>query len=134
VVLGVQDDERFSDYAAMTRNGDALDDLLLAWIAERDRPTVLAELANADIPVAPVNDAHGVLTDEQLLARGDIVTALHEVLGQVSMLASPAWIDGWRAAPEAAGFNVGQHNVDVYGELLGLAADDLEVLADDGVI
>lgn len=134
VVLGAQDDERFADYATMARHGDALDDLLLAWISERDRPTVLAELTGADIPVAPVNDAAGVLDDEQLLARGDIVPALHEVFGKLTMLASPAWIDGWRSAPRAAGFQVGQHNADVYGGLLGLGPADLEALASDGVI
>lgn len=134
VVLGAQDDERFVDYATMARHGDALDHLLVTWISTRDRPTVLAELTGADIPVAPVNDAAGVLDDEQLLARGDIVPALHEVFGKLTMLASPAWIDGWRSTPHTAGFHVGQHNADVYGGLLGLGPADLEALASDGVI
>lgn len=133
-VLGAEDDVRFGDPATLARNGDALDDLLVDWIGRRDRPTVLTELAGADIPVAPVNDAAGVLEDEQLLARGDIVSTLHEVFGSMSMLASPAWIDGWRSSPTATGFRVGQHNHEVYGDLLGLGPDELDVLAADGVI
>jgi len=106
----------------------------VAWIAERDRIQVLDELTGAGVPVAPVNDATGVLDDEQLLARGDLVQVVHEDLGAMTMLASPAWIDGWRSVPAASGFGVGRHNDEVYGELLGLDADELTRLREAGVV
>ena len=75
-LLGCDDDEsraRFGTAAARRRAGDALDELVAAWIAARPRDEVVTAFVDARVPISPVNDARDVLADPQVRARGAVV-------------------------------------------------------------
>jgi crotonobetainyl-CoA:carnitine CoA-transferase CaiB-like acyl-CoA transferase len=69
---GPDDRARFGPAAARLRHADELDRLVAAFVAARDRDTVVAAFLDARIPVAPVNDVGAVLADEHLRARGSL--------------------------------------------------------------
>jgi crotonobetainyl-CoA:carnitine CoA-transferase CaiB-like acyl-CoA transferase len=49
-------------------------------------------------------------------------------------VASPIELDGERKSPKSTGFNIGEHNREIYGDLLGLTDEDLDTLKGLGVI
>jgi alpha-methylacyl-CoA racemase len=59
---------------------------LAAVFASRDRDTWVAQLADADTCVSPVNEIAEVVADPQLLARGAIVEAKHPTAGSFRQL------------------------------------------------
>ena len=92
VVLGrpeFADDERFADFAARSRNRDALVEQLKNAFAERGVAEWIEELTAAGVPCAPVNDIQAALADEQTEARSAIIEYEHPTLGQVRTVASP---------------------------------------------
>jgi formyl-CoA transferase len=106
---------------------------LEGWTATRDKMEVFKTLAEMGIPAAPVLDTKEVLNDPHFNQRGMIVEFDHPHRGKFRMAGCPIRLSKndyeYKAAPL-----LGQHNGEVYGELLGLSEEHLEKLRRDGVI
>jgi crotonobetainyl-CoA:carnitine CoA-transferase CaiB-like acyl-CoA transferase len=133
--VGLKHDPMFATMDDAIRHGDELDSALITWIAKLDRATVLSELLALGVPVAPINDASDLLTDENLIAREDLVEVHDAQLGHpITVVASPIELDGARNPPKSTGFSIGEHNHEIYGDLLGLTDEELDTLRGSGVI
>jgi len=111
-----------------------LDAAVGAWTAQHDLRALNDLLAEHGVPAGPVYDIAGVVADPQFRARGAIAELDDPDVGALAlpgvvplMSRTPGHI-GW------AGARQGQHNAEVYGELLGLSGRDVEELAARGVI
>ena len=94
----------------------------------------LAELMQKHgIPGLPVNSPSDFMKDPHIQARGFFGTVTHPVLGSFEQTGSPFMVDGQRATPLPSPL-LGQHNHEILCGELGLSANDLELLAADGVI
>ena len=129
-------DERFADHVSRGRNQDAIDAIIAAWAAERQPADVIATLSAAGVISGPINTVAEVVTDPQLVSRGMIADHWDERIeryvkgpGVVPVLSeSPGTIrHGGSLTP-------GQHNAEVYGELLGRSAEELDALRAEGVL
>jgi crotonobetainyl-CoA:carnitine CoA-transferase CaiB-like acyl-CoA transferase len=85
------------------------------------------------IPGLPVNSPSDFMKDPHIQARGFFGTVTHPVLGSFEQTGSPFMVDGQRATPLPSPL-LGQHNHEILCGELGLSANDLELLAADGVI
>jgi len=133
--VGLENDPMFATMDDAIKHGDELDGAMVAWIGKFDRATVLSELLALGVPVAPVNDASDLLADENLIAREDLVDVYDAQLGHpITVVASPIELDGERKPPKSTGFNIGEHNREIYGDLLGLTDEELDTLKGRGVI
>ncbi|ADP80506.1 CaiB/BaiF CoA transferase family protein [Pseudofrankia inefficax] len=115
---------------------DRVDAALAAWAAALpDRATGLAALAEAGVPAAPVTPAAALLANPQLVARGFFERLAHPVVGEHPMpgvafrLASHPGPLLRRPAPV-----FGQHDDEVYRDLLGLTHPEIEGLRARGVL
>lgn len=126
--------DRFGSSAARLRVADELDALVAEWIAAHDRADVLDALLDARVPAAPVNDLDGLFADPHVTARDDIVSVIDAELGPLMMVAPAPQLDGTPGAIRSTGPEQGAHNVEVYGELLGMTADELRRLHESGVV
>ena len=72
VLIGLGDDERFSSFQARSRNRDALEAYVAAWVAERSSEEVLREFRRVDAAIAKVLDMRDIFADEHFRARGMI--------------------------------------------------------------
>jgi crotonobetainyl-CoA:carnitine CoA-transferase CaiB-like acyl-CoA transferase len=114
---------------------DMLDEHLAAWTRSRDRHAVMKRLQRAGVRAGAVQDAEDVNErDPQLAFRGTFFELDHPVIGParfegVPFAATQFSPDNWRSAPL-----LGEDNNYVYGELLGLSAEDIAELASSGVI
>ena len=70
------DHERYGTSAARLRVADELDALVADWVAAHDRDTVVQQLLDARVPVAPVNDVRDVVTDPHVIARASVTDGL----------------------------------------------------------
>lgn len=103
-------------------------------LATRPRHEWLARLRAADIPCAPVQTIAEVLADPQVLARNMVVDVPHPAGQLTRQPGNPIKLSDTHADTFAAPPLVGQHNAEVYGDLLGLDEQTLLGLRDRGVV
>jgi crotonobetainyl-CoA:carnitine CoA-transferase CaiB-like acyl-CoA transferase len=132
----LQADARFTTPEARQtpENHAALDALITAWIAGRPAQTTIEAFAAAGAVIAPVYDVRDICADAAYAERGAIVSVEDPELGPIRM---PAAIPRLSATPGRVrwpGPALGQHNAEVYGELLGLDAAQLDALAAEKVV
>src|SRR5206468_7097380 len=102
------------------------------WTAKHTKHAVMKILGEAGVPCGKVLDSVELLDDPHLKERGMIVTVNHPVRGEFAMPGCPVRLEDSPVEVKAAPL-LGQHNGEVYGELLGMTAVDLERLKIDGV-
>ena len=95
---------------------------------------MMERLVAADIPCGIVKEVPEVLADPHLRARGTLQDVEHPTVGKVTVLASPLRLAGQTPTVRSPSPTLGQHNEQVYGELLGLSAAELVALKEQGVI
>ncbi|OBF38281.1 formyl-CoA transferase [Mycolicibacterium peregrinum] len=129
-------DDRFSNHVARGRNQDELDKIIGDWAAKRQPDDIIETLSQAGVISGPINTVAEVMQDPQLQARGMLADHWDERVqrnvkgpGVVPVLSeSPGTIRN------AGSAQPGQHNDEVYGDLLGRSAQDLETLRAEGVL
>ena len=87
-----------------------------------------------EVPAGPINTIADIFADPQFQARGDLVRMMLPDLGEVVV---PAVLPKLSATPgeiRSLGPRLGEHNDEVYGRLLGLAAGEIKRLRKAGVV
>jgi formyl-CoA transferase len=129
-------DPRFADHAARGRNQDELDALIGEWSVRFSADKLTDVLSEAGVVVGPVNTIAEVVADPHLQARGMIADHFDERAGRV--VRGPGVVPQFSETPgrirNAGPPEPGCDNAAVYGEVLGLSAEQVAELADEGVI
>lgn len=128
-------DPRYATHLARGENQHALDQIINDWTATLTVDALDALMTQISIPGGRVYRAPEMLADPHFQAREAIIEVETERFGKLKMQnafpklsATPSSVR--RPAPSI----VGQHNAEVYGELLGLTEDDLVALQSAGAI
>ncbi|HKB24805.1 MAG TPA: CoA transferase [Methylomirabilota bacterium] len=128
-------DPRMATTRARLEHRGLVDDLVAAWVAERDADAALAALEAAEVPSSLVASVRDLFEDPQVRAREDILSVPVPGLGTLAM---PAVVPRLTLTPgrvERAGpATPGENNEEIYGERLGLPRAELERLRARGVI
>ena len=128
-------DPRFAGPAARHAHQDALDGHVAEWTRQRSEYDAMEVLQAAGIAAGALQDAQGLNErDPQLAARETFFELDHPVIGPARFEGSPVTFsriagDTWRSAPL-----LGEDNDYVFGDVLGLGADELADLRAEGVI
>ena len=117
------DDPRFSTNAERVKHMAETDAILEAWSARLTRAEIFAATGAHRIPAAPVRDLYEVLNNAHMKERGMIEEIDHPRLGRITVPGSPLRYHGTPQTPATPSPSVGADNVEVYGELLGLALE-----------
>ncbi|CNH36929.1 caib/baif family protein [Mycobacterium tuberculosis] len=83
---------------------------------------------------APVYDIRDLVADEQLAHRGVFVSVEDDELGPMTVQAPVPRFSLTSGTVDRLGPRLGEHNAEVYGELLGLTSDELDDLRARGVL
>lgn len=128
-------DPRYATHLARGQRQAELDALIEDWtrtLTMDELDTLLVEHA---IPSGRIYRAPEMLADPHFQARGSIIDLPHPKFGSLKMQnAFPRLSASPSAVRTPAPQSVGQHNAEVYGDLLGLSAQDLAALAQRKVI
>ena len=128
-------EERFDDRAGRAENADELDALMLPWLMQHDRHDIFERAQQAGLAFAYVATPQDILSWEHLRERGFFASVEHAETGRLEHPTMPWNIDGNADAedmPPAP--TLGQHNLDVYCDMLGYGKGDLARLRGMGVI
>ena len=129
-------DERFADHVARGRNQDELDKIIGAWAGSRQPRDIIATLSEAGVIAGPINTVAEVVEDPQLLARGMIADHWDERIGR--NVKGPGVIPVLTETPgtirRAGSAHPGQHNEEIFGDLLGHSEAALHQLRSEGVL
>jgi formyl-CoA transferase len=129
-------DPRFVDHGARGRNQDDLDAIIGEWAAGRQPDDIIETLSSAGVIAGPINTVAEVVRDPQLLARGMLVEHYDERIGRNVL--GPGVIPALSESPggvrHAGSARPGQHNDEVYGDLLGLSTGEIDELTEQGVL
>ena len=126
-------DARFTTMQSRFENADALNGVLSAWAKEHTAADAIDQCRAAGVPVSRVNTPMDLLNDPHLAARDDLPVFNDHAIGPVRQPAPFPRFTSFTAPTEGAP-TLGEHNVAVWGELLGLSDTRLERLKSDGVI
>jgi formyl-CoA transferase len=129
-------DERYADHKARGEHQDELDEIVGGWVGEHPADEVTETLDEAGVICGPIQTAADIVVDPQFRARDMLVQHHDERVGEdvlgpgiVPTFSETPGEVRWAGPPAP-----GHHNTEVYGELLGLSADDVAGLAEQGVV
>jgi crotonobetainyl-CoA:carnitine CoA-transferase CaiB-like acyl-CoA transferase len=132
------EDPRFADNPARTRHQEYLDGVITDWTTQRTLDEVMEAMNEAGVPAGPIYDASDIVSDPHFSARGMIEA--HEVSiapDERRTVRFPGVVPKLSETPgemRRPGPELGEHNEEVYGQLLGLSHERLEQLKRNGII
>ena len=135
--LGVEQlasDKRFASASDRKANEDALDAELSRAIAPLNADDCAERLRDAGVLAAPVNSASAVMADPQIQSREYFVAIDRAVVGTHLYPGAVARIPDTPLRADTPAPLLGEHNRQVFAELLGMNDDDIAELERSGVI
>ena len=126
-------DPQLADNAGRVVKEVEIDDVIAGWTGSLDSATALQLLEDARVPSGPIYNVADMVNDEHFKARG----MFEEVDVNGGHLKIPAMVPKLSKTPgrtDWAGGEIGDFNDEVYGDLLGLSADEMAQLKEHGVI
>jgi len=131
---GLADQEQWSTLAKRAARSDEINDIVARWTASHTAAEIEAACIAHEVPVGTAYAAPDILADPHFAARGDLVEVDDPVAGPHLQQAPFPRLDGRRpTAPRPAPL-LGQHNDEVWRDLVGLTDAELERHRADGVI
>jgi len=116
------------------KNVDALEAMIAAWTIQYDASDVEEKLKSADIPSCRVYRIPDIVGDEQFQARDMILSVDDPIVGDVLHPAPVPRYEGQTMKINNTGPAIGQHNEDIYRDLLKLSGSAFEDFKTSGVI
>ena len=128
------EDKRFSTHIARGNNQAELDELIYAWSKKYTTTELLALLEKHAVPAGRIYRAAEMLVDEHFIARESIVDVDHPKYDNLKMQNVFPRLSATPGKIKWLGPRLGQHNEEIYRELLGYSPSDLERLTEEGII
>jgi formyl-CoA transferase len=128
------EDPRYATHAARGRNMDELDELIAQWSVGFGAGELLGRLHDGGVPAGRIYTARDMFEDPHFAAREAIVRLAHPDFGEFPMHNAFPRLSETPGAVRRLGPDLGEHNTEVYGRLLGIPDDDLAALSSRGVI
>lgn len=128
------DNARFRTNADRVTNADAIEEIVTAWFAANEFPNVSQLLSEKGVAFSLVFTAKDAFEDPHYAARENIVAVEDSELGTIRMQGIVPKLRDAPGAVRRAGPALGQHNAEVYEELLDLSADEISTLKKKGIV
>jgi crotonobetainyl-CoA:carnitine CoA-transferase CaiB-like acyl-CoA transferase len=127
-------DRRFAKLADRAAHGDVINGLVAKWTGALTAEEVETACVAHDVPVTTAYSAADIAADPHMVARGDLVEVADPVAGPVRQQAPfPRFVGRPIPVPDGAP-RLGQHNREVWVDLVGLTTDELAELQRDGIV
>jgi formyl-CoA transferase len=127
-------DPRFADHAGRGEHAAALDALIGGWSGTLSTDALLHRLHEAGVPAGVAYTAEDMLGDEHFAAREAVVRLVHSTLGEFPVQNVVPKLSDTPGRVGRLGPELGQDNDEVYGQLLGIGAEELGRLKSRGVV
>jgi benzylsuccinate CoA-transferase BbsF subunit len=125
---------RFADPGQRRQHQVELRGHLEAWTQAHTKYEVTKRLQEAGVPAGPVLSARELFEDVHLEQRGFFEVSTHPEAGTHPYCGRPMRFSKTPLGTRRPAPRFGEHNAYVFGELLGLSAEEIAHLTDEGVI
>lgn len=119
-------DERYATHIARGERQQELDDHIGDWTRRFEAGDVLDKLHEAGVPAGRVYQAEDMFADPHFAARQAIVRLTHPELGEFPMQNVAPRLSDTPGSVRSVGPELGEHNSEVYQELLGVDDEQYE--------
>ena len=112
-----------------------IDELVQTFLATQEAEPLFHEAQREGAIWAPIRQPHESLEDPHFKGRGNFAEVAHEDLGRSFTYPGSPWVSEqlpWTTGPRAP--HVGEHNLAVYGGLLGMSKKEIAGLKAKGVV
>ncbi|MPY97860.1 MAG: CoA transferase [Actinophytocola sp.] len=127
-------DDRYTTHSARGANAADLDKLIADWTARFDADELLDRLHESGVPAGRIYTARDMFNDPHFKAREAIIRVAHPELGDVPMQNVFPKLSATPGRVRSAGPELGEHNDEVFRDVLGLDDDAIARLSERGVI
>ena len=127
-------DARYKDHTARGENQRELDEIIAAWTATLGTKELLALLEKHGVPSGLIYRTADMLDDPHFVARKAIVRTSHPAFGTLRMQNVAPRLSATPGSVRTPAPELGQHNAEVFRELLGMDAKALADYQSRGVI
>jgi crotonobetainyl-CoA:carnitine CoA-transferase CaiB-like acyl-CoA transferase len=127
-------DAGFATAAARRDRRDQVAAIIQSWTGARSKAEVVKTLSTGGVPAAPVNNVAEMVADPQVQAREMFVEVDHPTYGRLKTTGTPLKLSETPGRVKWLAPSPGQHNRDVFVDLLGHSPADLARWEDEGVI
>lgn len=128
------EDDRFKTMSARIQNRDAVNNLLADWFATLDAEEAISRCEEAEVPCSLIYSVRDMFEDEHYRQRGDLVQHPDSRWGEVVMPRVVPILSRTPGSIVWGGPALGEHNEEIYGDLLGLSSQEIASLREKGVI
>jgi formyl-CoA transferase len=128
------EDERFATHTARGRNQEQLDGLIANWSQYKSAAELRALLNEHAVPNGKIYTAADMLEDAQYAAREAIIKVPHPAFKHLRMQNTFPKLSATPGAVRWCGPELGEHNDEVFRELLGMDDAKLAALHESGAI
>jgi crotonobetainyl-CoA:carnitine CoA-transferase CaiB-like acyl-CoA transferase len=126
--------ERFGTRKKRVAERETLNRLVTDWTTSLPRDEVIARCADGEVPCGPVNSIADIFEDEQFTIRDTLVRVKDDRIGDLAVQGVVPKLSETPGEIKHLGAAMGAHNREVYMQELGIEADEMSALRDEGVI
>jgi len=127
------DDPRLQDGTMRFEHKDVVDEAISAWTSQRTKTEVMETIASAKVPCGAVFNMKEQLEDEDLRKRGIITKIDHPVRGEMIVPGTPIMMSDSKVPVQTAPVH-GGNNEEIYGDWLGISAEEVQKMRANNVI
>lgn len=128
------EDARFASHVARGDNQTEIDALIGEWTKGFAANDLLALLEEKGVPAGKIFKAPDMVEDPQFIARQSLVKVAHPDFANLVMQSVFPKLSATPGAVDWSGPELGAHNEEVYGGILGMGRAEIAALTDEGVI
>jgi len=128
------DEPWFRDHPGRLAHADELDEIIGAWIGERDSAEVVRVFEEFEAAIAPIYSIADIFQDAQYRARETITTVEDPRLGPVKIQNVVPRLSKTPGQIRHLGPDLGAHNAEIFVDELGHTSTDLAEWKEQGVL
>jgi formyl-CoA transferase len=128
------DNERYATHSARGAVQQELDDLISEWTRTINAAELGKLMDDNGIPSGKIYTTPDMLEDAHFQAREAIVTTMHPQFGELKMQNVAPKLSKTPGSIRRPGPELGEHNQEIFGDVLNMSAERIAQLTDKGII
>lgn len=131
----LSEDPNFATDPARLARLEEVIEIVESWLQTfPDVASAVAAMESAGVPCGPILSVAETVNHPHFIERGTVRTINDPIHGEFQIPGMPVKTSGYPAESNAVAPTLGQHNVEVLGDLLGKSAKEIDELTANGVL